>query len=358
MKKTFLMVVAAALALSTVCFRADAEEEKESEGAKDTLTVITPDAGGGVTVLSKERPAKKRPRKKDKVAADTSPRKARIIVVPAIFSQELRSRSRRELNELFGISDPSILENPGFTSFIVDALVNCRKFDVLEREDLRSVTKELDFGESEYADAAKVVRIGKALNADYAVIPEIQFLEFRMGKAVPYIGAMAKRLEGRMDVNMRTVEVGTSRLVSSHMFSTKVRKSKRQSDSVQAWFGAVKGDVYRQAAMESVARTIDTVYPLRVVTVRGNGTCVVNRGRGAMEAGETMEVFEIGELMIDPDTGDNLGFDEIMVGKIKATNVRAKTSEAKVLEGKVSKGNVCRRTGKAGAVQLPVLPIE
>lgn len=357
-----LKVVGAFTVLTLVALHGFAQKEKTKSDPEETesLTVIRPGPDGEVRILSREitrgkagKAAKSRPRGK----ADTAPRKARIVVVPAVYSQGVRSRSERELNERFGITDPGIIENPGYTGFFIDALVNCRKFDVLEREDLSSVTRELDLGESEYADIEKVVRLGRMLNADYVIIPEIQFVEFRRARSIPYIGRTGRRLEGRVDIGLRTVDVATSRLASSHMYSTKLRKSRKRDESDNSWVAGLRGELYRRSGMEGVANVIDVVYPIKVIAAE-DYNCVLNRGTGAIVKGEILSVYKPGEIMIDPDTGENLGYHETLMGKVKVIEVKAKTAVAEIVEGKVQKLCVCRREGKAGEVPVSAPKID
>lgn len=357
LKISGLLIISISIALH--CFAADKEAADRAK-TKEKLTVIRPGPDGEIRVLSKEivtdRDAKTvRPRRE--VKADTSPRKARIAVVPAVYAQDLRSRSNRELNEKFGITDPGIIENPGYTGFLVDALVNCRKFDVMEREDLSSATRELDLGESEYADIEKAVRLGRVLNADYVIIPEIRFVEFRAARSIPYIGRTGKRLEGRVDVSLRTVDVSTSRLVSSYMYSTKLRRSRKRDESNASLVAGLRGQLYKRSSMEGVANVIDVVYPIKIIAVE-DYTCVLNRGSGAIVEGEILSVYKPGEVLIDPDTNETLGYHEALVGKVKVTEVKAKIAIAEIVEGKVRKLYICRREGKAGEVPVSAPKID
>lgn len=354
------MLIISAL-IASYCL-ANGKKDESKSGTKESLTIIKPGPKGELRILSKEIAAAK-PGKlgkaRQEVKPDTSPRKARIVVVPAIYARQVRSKSERLLNEKFGITDAGVIENPSYTSFLTDALVNCRKFDVLERENLSSVTKELDFGESEYADTAKVVKLGRMLNADYVIIPEIQFVEFRPARIIPYIGKAGKRLEARVDISLRTVDVATSRLASSYMYSAKLRKSRKRDESNASLVKGLRAELYRNSAMEGIANVIDVVYPIKVIA-KGEDYCILNRGKGAIAKGEILKVYKPGEVLVDPDTRENLGYYEALVGKLKVTKVTAKTAKAEIVEGagEIQKFFICRREGKAGKIPVPVMKID
>jgi hypothetical protein len=54
-------------------------------------------------------------------------------------------------------------------------------------------------------------------------------------------------------------------------------------------------------------------------------------------------VFAVGEELIDPDTKESLGREEVLVGKARITNVQPKLSTAELLEDTgVDKGAVLR----------------
>lgn len=334
---------------------------KKDAGSTESVTIVQPGPAGTTstitrTVTTVEKDRAPRP----DVPADNAPRKARVAVIPAIFAQDARQKAARELNEKLGLTDPTVIENPGYTSFLVDALVNCRKFDVLEREDLRAAIKELDFGESDYADLAKVVRVGNMLNADYVVIPEIRYLGVVLEqKDVPYVGKQTQRLKAKLSTSVRTVDVKTTKIVASAMADTGVTNRLRKAEeSPGSPVRDLIDGLYGQSALKVTAAIIDTAYPIRVVAV-GEASCVLNRGEGAVREGEMLNVYRPGEVMTDPETKEVLGYHEARVGRIRVVKVDEKTCTAEILEGggSIEKLNIVRRDVKAeGPVESSPAP--
>lgn len=305
---------------------------------RDSATVIRQGPGGEVQILTTEREGGAKPVRRDALArepANEAARKARVMVVPAIFQQEARRRIDRELNERFGITDPGVIEAPGYTSFIVDALVNARKFDMLERESLRAAIRELDFGESDYADPAKVAKIGQVLGADFMVVPEIRYLDAqRETKVVPYVGGEQNTLKCKLATSVRTVSVGTSKIVASNIKEVEKRKRVRGTDTPEAVrLGMLDliAETLRESALREAANIVDVAYPIRIMSIEDD-IVMLNRGQGAIINGEMLKVYAVGEVMVDPDTKENLGYQEAYVGLIKVTDVDQKTSKAVIVE--------------------------
>jgi curli biogenesis system outer membrane secretion channel CsgG len=299
----------------------------------NTVVVATP-----VTVESREVVA-------------SEPVRARLAVLPAIRAQKERSKFERELYEKFGISDPSVIEHPGYTAHLIDCLVNLRKFDVIERERLREVTRELDFAESDYADTQKCVKMGQMLNAHYVVIPELRFADLREERRdVPFIGQQKKRFYGLLGTNIRVVDVATGRIASSSIAEAgmQVSEAYRPEDKIKQGYTLVDQLMAASARQESDV-IADVVYPIRVVAFAA-GQVTLNRGRGAMDEGEVLKVYKVGEDMKDPDTGATLGQQEVEIGQVRVIKVNPQTSIAEVLQldpgQTIKKRDVARRERK------------
>lgn len=338
------------LSAQTVSAREGATVIRQGPGGEvqilSTETKTTGAAGGatgGTGVTGTQVPVSPKP-----VAVEDPSRKARVMVIPAIIMQEQRRRIDRELNERFGITDAGIIESPGYTSFIIDALVNARKFDLLEREELKSVIKELNFGESDYADTGKVVKIGQMVGADYMVVPEIRYLQvISETKAIPYVGGNQVSLTCKLATAVRTVNVTTGKIISSNIKDVEKRKRVRETDSPQTVrTGALDliSDAFRESGLREAANIVDVAYPIRVMSISGD-TVMLNRGQGAILAGETLKVYATGEVMVDPETKENLGYHEAYVATIKVSEVDQKTSKAVVLEkvSEIQRLSLCRR---------------
>jgi len=91
-------------------------------------------------------------------------------------------------------------------------------------------------------------------------------------------------------------------------------------------------EITRDAAEQIATRIADLVFPVRVL-IKRDQQITINRGDGAgVEVGQVFNVFAEGETLVDPDTGEILGREEVLVGKARVVSVQPKFSTAELLE--------------------------
>ena len=103
--------------------------------------------------------------------------------------------------------------------------------------------------------------------------------------------------------------------------------------------------VSRDMAEKIANHVADVIFPAKIIAKRDKEV-TINRGEGGGVAiGDTFNVFALGEELIDPDTKESLGREEVKVGKVKITQVNPKTSVADILDDTgVDKGAILRKT--------------
>lgn len=110
---------------------------------------------------------------------------------------------------------------------------------------------------------------------------------------------------------------------------------------------ATLGKLIGNAADRLVDRMVAAIYPIQVVKVIGD-TAVINRGEGSVSAGEVFAVFEAGDELIDPQSGESLGAMETEVGLAKVAEVKPKFAILKMASGALTQGAayIVRKTDK------------
>ena len=86
---------------------------------------------------------------------------------------------------------------------------------------------------------------------------------------------------------------------------------------------------------------------------------MLNRGKGAgIVAGQLYTVFNQGQVVTDPDTGEVLGASEEEVGTIVISAVNPKFSSGKITKGKgnVKTGAICRKQNTVKKTAAPAYP--
>src|SRR5207302_1889661 len=100
----------------------------------------------------------------------------------------------------------------------------------------------------------------------------------------------------------------------------------------------------RDLAEKIAVHVADVIFPAKVVVKRDTEVTII-RGEGAgVAVGDVFNAFALGQELIDPDTKESLGHEEVKVGKIKITEVDPKMSKAQVMEDTgIDKGAIIRK---------------
>ena len=112
---------------------------------------------------------------------------------------------------------------------------------------------------------------------------------------------------------------------------------------------AILDQTLEKAAGSLANQLSDTIFPITVLQAKGKKIWV-NRGNDSgMKVGERFIVFEPGEELIDPQTGENLGTAETEVAEAKVSRVNPKVTILTITKGEaemVGPGFILRRPVK------------
>ena len=106
-----------------------------------------------------------------------------------------------------------------------------------------------------------------------------------------------------------------------------------------------KDFLFKRGVIKAGNDILAGIYPIKVASVNGNNV-MLNRGKGAgIATGQVYTVFNQGQTVTDPDTGEVLGTSEEEVGTIKITAANPKFSSGKIITGagQVATGAICRK---------------
>lgn len=272
-----------------------------------------------------------------------APEKATLAVLPFIIDERLMIT--------FGDTTlvPRVVETE-FSSEIMEFLVKSRKFNVLERDHVRKIIDESKLAESEYADPKEIMRIGKLLTADFLVIGYIDRLEFiRKETMIQITGERSVNWIGTFKIHFRVVDAKTGKIVFAQELKEKIdtRDVKRYmsyDDRKDLTLSDYKDMLFKSVSDLAGNLILEGIYPVKVISVN-NGEVLLNRGSGAgIREGFRYGVYNVGNDVKDPDTGESLGAEEMIVGKIEVISVGPKYSKARIIDnGKnISAGAICR----------------
>lgn len=234
-----------------------------------------------------------------------------------------------------------------FDSQLVSAINTTRKFDIVGRSDLKDILKEQELGASGNVDVKTAAQAGKLAGAQYLLVTTIddfedstEKMEFKTLKLV----GLKRKI--RLSAVAKIYDSTTGKLLESANIQTD-RKDER-SDATELNKNAELTDALLLEAVKETAerianRVADVIFPARVLAKRDNEV-TINRGEGAgVAVGQVWNVFALGEELIDPDTKESLGREEIYVGKVRVVSLTPKTCKAEILEDRgIDKGAVLR----------------
>ena len=224
-------------------------------------------------------------------------------------------------------------------SQLIDRINATRKFDVVGRSDLNDVIKEQDLGASGNVDAKTAAKAGKLTGAKYLLVATVDdFQDYVERAAFEGTGRTATKRVFRLSIIGKIYDSTTGKLLESANFQTgnDAFKQIQQERNYSVKDGELSDEmmvaVSRTLAEKIANRVADVIFPAKVIAKRDN-VVTINRGEGAgVMVGDVFNVFALGEMMIDPDTKEKLGAEEVKVGKVKISDITPKFSKAETLE--------------------------
>lgn len=226
------------------------------------------------------------------------------------------------------------------TSELITFLVNTRKFDVMERDRVNAIMKEHQFAQTGVVDQKSAVSIGRMLGVQLVVLGKIEALQLESKETkIPYSDYAVKTTKGNMITNIRVVDVESGVIVAAN--KVKVAEQVKGEVSTDLFFDTLK----EKSARRITGEIINGVFPIRIVGVETQ-TVFLNYGKGAAQfkVGDELDVFQTGEDMIDPDSGESLGPKESYLGKIRIMAIERKKSIATIIDSAatITVGAICK----------------
>jgi len=253
--------------------------------------------------------------------ADSAAGKPTIAVYPTMLGNSIRN------------FDQHVLDLQELTRRLEEALRATRKFSVFERNEtvLQKWKLEGDIAESGLARESST-EFGKLNNVRLIIQPMV--VEFALGsKFVPVDGieGMYDRTDiGRLIVTSKVLDTTSGKIKYQITVEdgfgrgpTVVEGKEQTGVSLQDWTGLAS-----QIGIRSAGSIVNAVFPMQVLHYQSS-MLFLNRGEGGgIKVGDELQLFSVGDDMIDPVTKENLGPVEIPIGMVRIVQIKPKTSTA------------------------------
>ncbi len=254
----------------------------------------------------------------------------------AVGGIEYRAKDSAENKHYRAYGQDPREDTRAFVDMLTTALVKTKKFNVIERDRMTEILKEQGLS---LEGIAKGGYAGDGLNLkgiDYILTGSITEYGIQ-AQGVQFGGFSTAGETAVMAVDIRVLEIATGSIgiaesVRAEASGGSAFKIEGFASGAESDSSAQLGEVMRKSARNVTNLIVTTIYPIKVVTIDKNGDAMLNYGDSLLQEGDVLEVFSQGEEFIDPDTGEVLGREEVLIGKLSVFDVQARFSKAKILE--------------------------
>jgi hypothetical protein len=204
---------------------------------------------------------------------------------------------------------------------IEQELVHSRRFNILSRDLEDSMAKEIEFLHSGQVKAQELSRLVQAKGADYMLVLGAKKQHTNTSHYNTMLGKQISTHRFIYKANARIVDFSSHEIKWSLLvdFDIQAKSEKELASKLDTELSI--------AANHIVTSLTSTIYPARISNISANGTrAILNRGTGAIEIGQVVTIFTKGAKIIDPQSGESLGYDELTVGKGLIVDVKPKYS--------------------------------
>ncbi len=249
-------------------------------------------------------------------------------------------------------TNAKIIQNSELLKEIENAIRNSRKFELLSRDSnvLAKIRTEQNFANGELTEKDGAVEEGKIKTAQSLIIVEVT--NFSLGhnaKKMPRVEKYEVSDSANIKLTVQLVDTTSGSINISFPVEASASTPVRVSNSTSGNPSSLVPGIIKKLSEQITTKMFDAIYPISVVAVSGKDI-YVNRGQDSgISVGQLFDIFEKGESIIDPDTGEELGTTESELGVAKVVSIKPKTTILEMKNGDISrvkKGNLARKHQK------------
>lgn len=235
----------------------------------------------------------------------------------------------------------------GMTEMLITELAKTNRFRLVERAAVKQILTEQELGQTGLVRPESAVRTGGLAGAQFLVkgaVTEFQYTQEGSGVGLQFksFDLGTKSSKAHVGIDVRIIDSATGQITTSYHAKAKADASEFKigysKDDLRVGTANFErtplGQATRQAIREAVRFIIEQGKAIgwsgSIIKVMGN-TAYVNRGNDAgIRQGQSLRVFSRSENLIDPETGLNLGAEEMYIGTLTITNVQEKFSSGQL----------------------------
>lgn len=223
----------------------------------------------------------------------------------------------------------------GMADMLVTALVKTGNYSVIERQQIQQILNEQGLGQSGAVTAESAAKVGQLLGVDLAIfgsVTEFGYTESGGSTRLKQkgFGLGLKSTTATVAVDVRFVNTSTGEILTAE--SVRKEESKKGLAVDTQKFNFDNRNKFDESLVGKATRSaIDAIVDMignaasnirwEAKIIKGDGPIYINAGASSgVQIGDEFVVYRPGEVLIDPDSGLELGAAETKVGVIKVTD--------------------------------------
>ena len=215
---------------------------------------------------------------------------------------------------------------------VQQCVVGARKFEVVEREQLKAAMSEQTLAASGVTDSedADAPEQGKMTAASYIIYGNVLYCgKDKAGGSAEGVAAAVIKSKVELQIKITNGETGKI-LTQKSAIGFGIDKAMATSE-YQSSTGQGMRDAIDEACHMAADALRDVAYPAKIIKV-GKKDITINMTDEEVKEEDVFDVIEADEPMVDPDTGAFLGYDGDDVGRVVISRTGPQTSKAKPMD--------------------------
>jgi len=250
-----------------------------------------------------------------------------VKVIPAVATKLSHARKTLSAEQM----SQSLMEQ------FVNSVNATRKFQVVVRGDLKELITDDDRARVLNPDKDKGFNLAETKYLTVLTIDDYEDQTQRLEQKITNT-TLTKRTV-RLSLIAKIYEAASGRLLEStskSVSATDAQQTLNEATNDAEITDSLIRTVVKDSADWAATQVVDVLFPVKVIANRGEGSGIA--------ADQVWRVFAVGKELIDPDTKEVLGKEEVEIGKVRVTDVLPKFSRAAVLEDRgIAEGAVLRK---------------
>lgn len=207
-----------------------------------------------------------------------------------------------------------------------DALTQTKRFIILDREFDDVLGDEVAFIESGSARNQELARIGQQMATDLLLVASVNRFEYsRSSRNLRMSDRQLISYAGGGEVSLKLINATTGEIVMSESFAHELPATKPTTMPRVIDGKALAGQLMDAISGDMAVAVVNDIFPVSVVALTGRSVAL-SQGGQSVSVGNRYQAVLLGQDLVDPQTGKNLGKMESTCCIIRIDRVAEQTS--------------------------------